>query len=166
MPLNVRNHAFLALALSALVAGCAGEETAEAEPATTSDAAPDTASSSENMEMAQTAWLTVSEDGEVFTTYLDADGRYRDKRRGEIVYGGTWEQSGSDELCFTPDAGTGGCWTHKSPGLDGVMRATDADGRAIEVKKVTYTAPETLPVLSSDKDDEALLDDIAQSGRG
>ena len=94
--------------------------------------------------MAETAWLSVSEEGAVYTTFLDPDGRYRDLRDGQIVHTGSWEQNASSELCFSPDNGAGACWKHGSPGLDGVMRATNRAGRAIEVKRITYT-PQAVP---------------------
>ena len=97
--------------------------------------------SPESLVMAETAWLSVSSAGAVYTTFLDPDGRYRDLRDGQVVYTGSWEQNAASELCFTPDTGRGTCWRHGLPGLDGVMRATDRDGRAIEVKRISYAPP-------------------------
>jgi len=97
--------------------------------------------------MAETAWLSVSEEGVVYTTFLDPDGRYRDIRDGQIAYQGTWEQNASSELCFSPDNAMGACWEHGAPGLDGVMRATNRAGRSIEVKRITYT-PRAAPAPS------------------
>ncbi|MEO1730496.1 MAG: hypothetical protein AAFR64_07130 [Pseudomonadota bacterium] len=97
--------------------------------------------SAESLVIAQTAWLSVSTDGAVYTTFLDPDGRYRDIRDGEIVFAGSWEQNTSGRLCFAPDQGKGACWEHGSPGLNGEMRATNEDGYAIEVKRITYTPP-------------------------
>jgi len=138
------NRTIAAVLALAFLAGCAAEDASrEAEPAP-EGAASESPLSQESLVMAETAWLSVSEAGEVFTTYLDPDGRYRDERGGQVVYGGTWEQNPNRELCFTPDSGEGACWAHGAPGLDGVMRATSGQGRAIEAKKVVYTAPAIL----------------------
>lgn len=126
-----------------LTTGCSAPSSPdEAEPS------PDPSSSSgaselsaESLVMAETAWLSVSEEGVVYTTFLDPDGRYRDIRDGKIAYQGAWEQNASSELCFSPDNGSGACWEHGAPGLDGVMRATNRAGRAIELKRITYTPP-------------------------
>ncbi|MEM1195591.1 MAG: hypothetical protein AAGH57_05760 [Pseudomonadota bacterium] len=97
--------------------------------------------SPESLEMAQTAWLSVSDDGAVYTTFLDPDGRYRDMQGGALAYTGAWEQGAARELCFTPDKGAGSCWSHGAPGLDGVMRATSSAGRAIALKRIAYVPP-------------------------
>lgn len=140
---NTIRHTLTIGALSLILAACAAEEAASEteEEASTDTGASDNTLSEESMEMAETAWLSVTADGEVFTTYLDGDGRYRDVSGGTLRFGGTWEQTPDRELCFTPDEGEGACWEHRSPGLNGTMRATATDGRAIEVKKVSYTPP-------------------------
>ena len=112
--------------------------------------------------MAETAWLSVSDDGVVYKTYLDPDGRYRDIRDGEVAYSGTWEQSASGELCFDPDSGAAACWAHGSPGLDGLMRATRPDGRAIELKRISYTPPKAAPEGSEDKDASDLTNETTE----
>jgi len=94
--------------------------------------------------MAETAWLSVSRDGEVFTTYVDRDGRYRDLRNGAVAFAGTWEQNADGRICFEPDAGDRACWDHGAPDKDGTMRMTHTDGRAIIVKSVNYTLPAIL----------------------
>ena len=129
-----------------LISGCsAGSEPDAGEPASAASPSSDgTQLSPESLVMAETAWLSVSEEGAVYTTFLDPDGRYRDLRDGQIVHTGSWEQNASSELCFSPDDGMGACWEHGSPGLDGVMRATNRAGRAIEVKRITYT-PQAVP---------------------
>jgi len=91
--------------------------------------------------MAETAWLTVSKDGLVQTTFIDADGRYRDYRGGELLFSGQWRESPEDELCFSPDAGEGECWEFSSPEKDGTMRVTAQDGREVILKRVAYSPP-------------------------
>ncbi|MEO0588923.1 MAG: hypothetical protein AAFZ11_00035 [Pseudomonadota bacterium] len=129
-----------------LITGCsAASSPDEAEPASDPSSPSDASElSAESLVMAETAWLSVSEEGAVYTTFLDPDGRYRDLRDGQIVHTGSWQQNASSELCFSPDNGTGACWEHGSPGLDGVMRATNRAGRSIEVKRITYT-PQAVP---------------------
>ncbi|MEM6856917.1 MAG: hypothetical protein AAF559_03525 [Pseudomonadota bacterium] len=126
-----------------LISGCsASSSPEEAEPPPEPDSASGTSElSAESLVMAETAWLSVSEEGVVYTTFLDPDGRYRDVRDGEIAYQGTWEQNASSELCFSPDTGIGACWEHGAPGLDGVMRATNRAGRSVEVKRISYIPP-------------------------
>ena len=130
-------------ALSLSLAACAAEDSAtEPQDQASGDTAnAETTLSAESLVMAETAWLSITAEGEVFTTYLDGDGRYRDVSGGEVRFGGTWEQNANRELCFSPDEGEGTCWAHRAPGLNGTMRATAPDGRAIEVKKVAYTPP-------------------------
>ena len=132
-----------ALGLIALMlAGCAGDKgSSEAETSAQTAEAQQTTLSAESLKMAETAWLSISSQGKVFTTYLDSNGRYRDLHEGKIRYAGTWEQNDNQELCFTPDNGPVACWSHQLPRLDGVMRATNAAGRAIEVRKVIYEPP-------------------------
>lgn len=140
---NTIRHAVAIGALSLALTACAAEENSS-EPAgeTSADTAADENTlSEESLEMAETAWLSITADGEVFTTFLDGDGRYRDVSGGTVRFGGTWEQNADRELCFTPDQGEGTCWAHRAPGLNGTMRATASDGRTIEVKKVAYTPP-------------------------
>ena len=149
MRLSLLHPIVLASLSLPLVSGCAAEEVAEISEDTQDSASPEGELSAESLVMADTAWLSITEQGEVFTTYLDGDGRYRDVRGGEVIYGGVWEQNQDRELCFTADAGESTCWAHGAPGLNGVMRATNGAGRAIEVKKVVYTAP---PVLGDDQE--------------
>lgn len=91
--------------------------------------------------LSQTAWLSVSEDGAVLTTFLDPNGRYRDLRNGEPAFEGDWSERPDGKLCFTPDAGLGGCWSIGAPGDNGEARATNADGRAILLKRISYAPP-------------------------
>ncbi len=123
--------------------GCTAEPDADNASPAPSDG-PDGVSrelSPESLEMVETAWLSVSADGAVYSTFLDPDGRYRDVRDGAVVYTGSWEQNAARELCFRPDQGAGGCWSHGAPGLDGVMQARSRAGRTIALKRISYTAP-------------------------
>ena len=125
---------------SLMMASCATEGTSPngtASPeATESEASP-----AERIVMAETAWLSVSQDGAVFTTFLDPDGRYRDLRNGEPAFEGAWAENPDGELCFTPDSGLGGCWRTGAPDDDGTMRARDDRGRDIVLKRITYLPP-------------------------
>ena len=141
MQLKFRNSLMIAGLAGFLVTGCSSEGESEPTPPPPESSATGQLSP-ESLVMAETAWLSVSADGAVYTTYLDPDGRYRDTRDGAIVYAGKWEQNTSGQLCFAPDAGQGVCWDHKAPGLDGVLRATHPDGHAIELKRIAYTPPD------------------------
>lgn len=101
----------------------------------------------EPIEMAGTAWSANDGDGAVYTTFIDPDGGYRDFRDGQLWQTGSWDQPGSNRLCYRPDnAGEDEdgrrCWTVRPPGEDGVMTAVDEDGREVVVRSVEYTPPE------------------------
>lgn len=99
------------------------------------------ASIDEAVLVANTAWLSVGQDGSVQTTFLDQGGRYRDFRNGEPADTGTWEQRPDGAICFTPDEGQGGCWGAGALDADGSTYVTSADGKRVEIKRITYTAP-------------------------
>lgn len=155
-----------ALAAAALLSGCVAEDASQSDEKAppSQDASANSALSAESLTIAETAWLSISETGEVFTTYLDADGRYRDERGGELVYSGTWEQNADLELCYAPTKGKGDCWIHGAPGKNGVMRATNGDGRAIEVRKVAYQPPKTAPQTDSADPTEGAADTDPDTG--
>ncbi|MGB3469232.1 MAG: hypothetical protein WBA51_00235 [Erythrobacter sp.] len=134
-------------ALGALsLAACAPEGGSDSSDAAASsdEGSDESAAPPERLAMAETAWLSVSRDGAVFTTYLDRDGRYRDLRAGAVAFAGTWEQNAEGRICFEPDAGNRACWEHGAPDKSGSVRMTASDGRAIIVKRVTYTMPAIL----------------------
>lgn len=151
--------ALLGLAASTLAACSEADVSAPASPASAgggSGADPGGGSgdagdggSSENGDsktrvvMAETGWLTVGEDGAVYTTHFDADGTYRDFRGGQFMQQGSWRRDEDGRLCFTPadKARFGECWNTKGLRDDGTMRAVDADGGAIRLKKITYLPP-------------------------
>ncbi|MAY20346.1 MAG: hypothetical protein CL955_06985 [Erythrobacteraceae bacterium] len=98
---------------------------------------PDTVS----LPVAESGWLTVGADGAVQTTFFDAGGRFRDLRNGEPFAQGKWEQRPDGKICFEPDEGAGACWTTAPPDDNGEVIATDEDGMAIALKRITYVAP-------------------------
>uniref|UniRef100_UPI0035C851FC hypothetical protein n=1 Tax=Qipengyuania sp. TaxID=2004515 RepID=UPI0035C851FC len=60
-----------------------------------------------------TAWRASGADGGSYTTFLDADGRYRDVKNGEPFHDGAWDRRADGSICFLPD-GTEAqrrCWT-------------------------------------------------------
>ena len=92
-----------------------------------------------------TAWRALAADGARYTTYLDADGTYRDLRNGDPWQTGTWDHVDSPQgrlLCFTPDHDNGveRCW---EPGRmsEGTMRAESETGLSIELERVEYSRP-------------------------
>lgn len=109
--------------------------------------------SPEQVAMAGTGWLAIGADGSVYTTHFDADGTYRDYRGGEFVQQGEWQRREDGRLCFTPadEARLGACWETQGLQDDGTMRAQDADGRAIELRRVTYLPPATGEAGEGDK---------------
>lgn len=140
---NFASGTAAAAALGCALAGCSAPSAPDAGQSGTgqSEAQSDAGQARDRMVMAETAWLSVSREGEVYTTFLDADGRYRDLVGGALAFAGRWEQSADGELCFEPDSGTAACWDHDAPQPDGVMRATEPDGRTIELKRIAYRPP-------------------------
>ena len=141
-------HLFPFLAAIALASCTGAEEGAPADGGGSGDAVADAASEialsgEETIAMAGTAWLSVGTDGAVQRTLIDEGGRYRDIRNGELFGEGSWEQRPDGKVCFEPDTGLGACWQTESADADGTVIATNDDDRRIELKRVTYTAPET-----------------------
>ena len=157
--MQMRFPTSMALATLALVA-CSPEQadpssaTPAEEVASTDAPADDSSDGSESqgenadITFVESGWLTVGTDGAVQTTFFDAGGRYRDYRNGDLFASGTWQQRPDGRLCFEPESGRGACWSFSKPDENGDVTATNADGKAIEIKRVTYVAPtedETVP---------------------
>lgn len=113
------------------------EPGAEASATPTGQPAPDV--------FAATAWRAVAEDGARYTTYLDAEGTYRDFRNGDLWQEGAWTHAEGEEqrlLCFTPDDENGveRCW---EPGrmVDDTMKVSEPAGLTIELERVEYLPP-------------------------
>ena len=108
----MRHSSFLA-ALSCTIglAACTAEETAPPSDGGGADGAVEEAlqTADQSIPMAGTAWLTVGTDGAVQTTLIDADGRYRDMRNGELFGEGTWQLLPNGTICFEPETGVGAC---------------------------------------------------------
>ena len=143
------------------LAACSADDSVEPDPASTDDvvAAATAAPTGEPAPeaFAATAWRVVAEDGARYTTYLDADGTYRDLRNGDPWQTGSWSYSDGDgdkRLCFTPAAegGVERCW---EPGrMSGeTMRAKGADDVTIELERVDYQPPAATE--TDDADDRA-----------
>jgi hypothetical protein len=157
----------LAAAVPLMLVSCAqGDQTAEAETeqaqadAASSDAgserdgtadAADTAAQTDAADdpvkmpvMSQTGWRVQGEDGAVYTTFFDPDGTYRDFKNGEPLQTGTWEERVDGKLCFTPSAEgrIGECWELGPVTSAGIMKPVNDAGKAIELRTVTYIAPE------------------------
>lgn len=147
MRILIRSTSTLALLAVLALSGCSdGTDSSAAESAAPDASAEEIADSEggkseEPIAMAESGWLTVGNDGAVQTTFLDADGRYRDYRNNELLAQGTWQERSDGELCFEPDAGIGACWEISTPNKNGATIATDGDGKSIEIKRVTYIAP-------------------------
>ena len=138
---------FLAVAAIAALAACAPAEEAASDPAAEPQSAGEAGvveTTPKNLTLAETAWRASGEDGAVFTTYLDADGTYRDHKNGEPLQDGEWEEVSQGRICFTPakDETSGECWALEKPDAEGVMRATNDAEKVIELRRVTYVAPQ------------------------
>lgn len=105
------------------------------------DAADSVATPATGVLMADTGWLSVGSDGSVQTTFLDTGGRYRDLRNGVAFDAGTWEGRPDGSVCFAPEDGQAQCWAPESMGDDGTTIVTSEDGKRVEIKRITYTAP-------------------------
>lgn len=140
-------HATL-IALALLAAGCSAEpqDSEAAGDGTPADALEqDTEANAAPGSFAETAWRSTSEDGALFTTYLDRDGTYRDLRNGDPWQTGQWtfNATGDERLCFTPDDedGVERCWKPESM-REGTMAASGPGDRRIELERVDYQLPE------------------------
>lgn len=153
------------LALGALaplaLGGCSGTQGDE-PPATDGEEIAATASASASPSgepapeaFAATAWRALAADGARYTTYLDADGTYRDLRNGDPWQTGSWRYLDAERdrrLCFMPadENGIERCW---EPGrMTGeTLRAKSDHGLTIELERVEYQPP----VEPDDADEEA-----------
>lgn len=100
-----------------------------------------TAIASRPMLVANTGWLSVGADGSVQTTFLDADGRYRDFRNGVAADTGSWERRPDGAFCMQPDAGKSACWSADRPAKDGSIMVSSDDAKRVELKPITYSPP-------------------------
>lgn len=149
------SHPLFAALSICLLAGCApegggAENSSEEEAGDTQEGPSEDAN--EALLMADTAWLSVGSDGSVQTTFLDADGQYRDFRNGVAADTGSWESRLDGSLCLTPAVGRGDCWTSEKLEDDGSTILTSAGGKRVEIKQITYTAP---PVLDEDTEESS-----------
>lgn len=152
MAQRIKPIRFLASLAILALAGCApddagsgGSSEAEASEAPGDAGAGEetggTATPSLPMLAANTGWLSVGADGSVQTTFLDADGRYRDFRNGVAADTGSWERRPAGTFCMHPDAGKSACWTDDRPDKDGSIMVISDDGRRVELKPIAYNAP-------------------------
>lgn len=132
---------------SLALAACTAGETEEADPAPTGEASATPSGEPAPEVFAATAWRVIAQDGARYTTYLDADGSYRDLRNGDPWQTGSWRYFDGEEgkrLCFEPDdeSGLERCW---KPGrMSGeTMRAESDSATTIELERVEYLPPAT-----------------------
>lgn len=144
------------LSSAILLASCAAPADETAPPETPSEAdqatadgqpekvVPAGAAPAKMPTMTQTGWRVRGEDGAVYTTYLDADGSYRDFKNGDPLQVGTWEERVDGKLCFTPEeeGRIGECWALKPLDSDGMMQPVSDAGKTIDLRQVTYLPPE------------------------
>ena len=128
------------------MAGCSPRSSAPDEGNTANTGASESAPASDAplpSDFTGTAWRSDGTDGARYTTYIDAQGRYRDWRDGQPWASGTWENSGNGAVCFTPDGDNvlRRCWQPDKMTADGTMTATAEDGHKIELTEVDYSPP-------------------------
>ena len=145
--MQTSRHILPILASIALISCAESADTSSTDGGGSGDAVAEAASEiaqagEETIAMAGTAWLSVGTDGAVQTTLIDEGGRYRDIRNGELFGEGGWQQRPDGRVCFEPDTGLGACWQTESGDQDGTVIAINDDDRRIELKRVTYTAPD------------------------
>ena len=145
MRITHRSSAALALFAALALAACDDASGSGATDALTgsgdSEPAAEESPANVSLPVAESGWLTVGADGAVQTTFFDAGGRYRDFRNGAPFGTVKWEQRPDGTVCFEPDEGAGACWETGPPNKDGEVIATDSDGNAISIKRITYVAP-------------------------
>lgn len=159
--LDILRNGAVASCAALLLAGCTmGGEAEPAEEATPTgqpeDAGSDRADGDETakrvppaepIEMAGTAWAANDNDGAIYTTFIDADGAYRDFRDGRPHQIGAWDMPGNNRLCFLPDNAPAGdadrsCWTVSLPADDGAMVAIGSGNREVTIRQIEYVAPD------------------------
>ena len=140
----LRYKPFMVTAAVLALHGCE----APADPATETAMEEQTAESEQQSDTPRelpdfnrSAWLTIGADGAVQTTFLDAEGRYRDLRNGTLVAGGGWEERPEGTVCFEPDTGRGECWEITATEDDGTLIATNAQDKRVQLKQVAYAPP-------------------------
>lgn len=140
-------HKALVLGLVFAAAGCAQPP----EPAPTDTptvAANDIPESNPGAGVPQsfagTAWRAQGEDGSLYTTYIDADGTYRDLRNGDPWQTGKWtyDLAGENRLCFTPDDENGAerCWRPERMHGAALDVIGGVEARRVELEPVEYAA--------------------------
>lgn len=120
----------------------AGAASASDSPQGT-DAGEDAGPSPEELALVNTAWRVSGEDGAIYTTFFDPEGKYRDLKNGEPWHDGTWERVDDGRLCFTPsdEDRTPACWALGKHRKNGTMRVTSEEGREVMLQQITYLAP-------------------------
>jgi hypothetical protein len=81
-----------------------------------------------------------NEDGEAWTSTLNADGTYQDAEAGEVTVTGSWTHE-DDQLCFNPDVEEGTqsestCLNLVSVNPDGSLLLADAEGNEMTVPRL------------------------------
>ncbi|MEP3051859.1 MAG: hypothetical protein ABJP48_03860 [Erythrobacter sp.] len=151
----------MAAALSACSAGKTEQSSGDTEASSDADAAqPIETDSRGDVTFSESAWLSIGNDGAVYTTFFDADGSYRDHRNGIALQNGTWRKLEDARLCFFPEQQnrTGDCWSIGALEDNGTMRLTSSQGRDIEVRQVAYLAAESADAEAGSSEKAAAAD--------
>ena len=92
----------------------------------------------------RSAWRAEGEEGAIYATYFDEEGRYRDLKNGELSQEGEWEIREDGAICFLPDGDNvrGDCWGMGPADSDGTIIVTHSSGRRIELERIDYKPPD------------------------
>lgn len=96
-------------------------------------------------EFAQTGWRVRDDEGAIYTTFLDDEGRYRDVRNGDPWQEGAWDFDEDQRLCFSPDDENGSevCWRPDRMDDPDHMIVTSQSGKRVKLERVDYSPPDT-----------------------
>ncbi|TIX49979.1 hypothetical protein [Alteraurantiacibacter aquimixticola] len=126
---------FVALAGAFALAACGGDADVEAPE----EAAEATAEAVVESPLVG-AYGGTTDDGEAWTSTINADGTYEDTVAGEVSETGSWTHEG-DQVCFNPTVMEGEvadqtCLTLINVNEDGSLVMTDQDGNEMTVPRL------------------------------
>jgi hypothetical protein len=131
---------FVVLAGAFALAACGSNDAEVAETEIASGDATETSAESETASPLVGSYGGEGEDGEAWTSTLNADGTYQDAVAGTVTESGSWTHD-NDQLCFNPDVEEGTeseqtCLTLVSVNPDGSLLMADIDGNEMTVPRL------------------------------
>ena len=85
-------------------------------------------------------YVGTDENGQEWTSQLNADGTYQDTMGGEVTETGSWTER-NGQTCFLQDIVEGdpaaeeNCWTLSTPDAQGNVTITNAEGEEMTIRK-------------------------------